>query len=212
MSLFWQQVTDEPERQTWSCAQQNGSRPGPTRWPGLVSAILPGGQHRFGFGMCRGLGQHVRVESGVRPMLPAVICGAHFVFGGQQVRLPPTVQQSRPLRQQRLLAQQRSVALLQHFVPHSSWLVLQRLHNPVLGLAQRQFVGQHLPVPQRARPCGHLGRHTAAENMPTRPMMHSSFGLQHAVLPQHSWPSGQQFAPHLGPTHSQVRSPGWPHR
>jgi hypothetical protein len=103
-------------------------------------------------------------------MFPAVICGAHFVFAGQQVRLPPTVQHERPFGQQRLLPQQRLVRLSQHFVPHSSCVVLQRLQVPRASFAQRQFRGQHLPGPQRARPCGQRGTHTPNEIVgPSRP-------------------------------------------
>jgi hypothetical protein len=144
-------------------------------------------------------------------MLPGVICRVHFVFGGQQVRLPPTVQQARPLRQHSWLAQHRLVFLSQHFVPHSSWFALHRLHNPRAGLAQRQLVGQHFWGPQRARPCGHLSTQTPPPTMPTRNVTHSSLSLQHRVLAQHSSPSLQHPDAHLVPTHGHVCSPGLPH-
>ncbi len=135
------------------------------------------------------------------------------MLGGQQVRLPPTVQHARPFGQQRLLPQHRCVALLQHFVPHSSWFALQRLHRPVLGFAQRQFLGQHLPGPQRARPCGHVGWQAPKEIGPERPWRHSSLGLQQALFAQQKSSPWQQLPPHGVPTHGQFRStPSLPQR
>jgi hypothetical protein len=90
----------------------------------------------------------------VSPLWPGRICSAHFVRGGQHVRLPLTVQQARPFWQQRFSPQQRLVDRLQHFEPHSSSFAWQRLQRPVRSFAQRHPLGQHLFRPHHACPGG----------------------------------------------------------
>jgi hypothetical protein len=131
--------------------QQNGLMPvGGIARPGVFRATCPGGQQIASAVLKRATGQQIRGDDLVMPIAPRRIIGAHFVFGGQQVRSPSTVQHARPFWQQRFGPQHRLVRLSQHFVPHSSSVRPQRLQSPVLSLAQRHFGGQHFFRPHHA--------------------------------------------------------------
>jgi hypothetical protein len=157
-------------------------------------------------------------------MSPCWIGIAHFCPGGQHFCVFPVTQHERLFGQQPALPQQRVVALLQHFFSHSSSFGAHRLQRPVAGFAQRQFVGQHLLGPQRARPLGQRGSQTRSEPVPIRMVRHSSFGLQQrgpqpvsCVLQQSCWSGFAQNSPGLqhfplqgmSQTSTQT-SPGWP--
>jgi hypothetical protein len=141
------------------------------------------------------------------PLAPARIGTAHFCPGGQHVCVLPVLQQDRFFGQQPALPQHRVVRLSQHLRSHSSSFGPQRLHSPVDGFTQRQFFGQHLSLPQRARPCGQRGTQTATAGRIER--THSSLGAQHRsahlsspCLQQSPWAGLAQNSPglqHSGP-------------
>jgi hypothetical protein len=167
-----------PDRQIWLGGQQSGGMPGGgVRNPGLLSATIPGGQQSRGVLLSRSCGQQIDGVPGLTPMFPRRIGTAHFVRGGQQTWLLSVTQQERFFGQQPALPQQRLVRLSQHLRSHSSSFGPQRLHSPVEGFTQRQFLGQHLSLPQRARPCGQRGTQIASAGLIDR--THSSLGAQH---------------------------------
>jgi hypothetical protein len=116
--------------------------------------------------------------------------------------------------QQRLcvVSPQYSTRLLQHFLPHSSCCVPQRLQIPRSGFWQRQLSGQQL-APQRERPLGHFGVHVSTRWPPRLMRRHSAPGGQHTPLQTtcsggHGWTQtplkqtsvvGQQTLPDLLP-------------
>ena len=131
--------------------QQYGLMPGGgARKPGVLSATCPGGQQISSEVLKREVGQQTCFELPVIPISPAAIWGAHFVLDGQQIRLPSTVQHGRPSLQHRSFPQQRDVFRSQHFFPHSSWSLRQRLQRRIFSLAQFHFGGQHLFCPHHA--------------------------------------------------------------
>ncbi len=167
-----------PDRQIWLRGQQSGGTPGGgVRKPGLLSATIPGGQQSFGLLFRRSCGQQIAAVPRLTPMFPARIGTAHFVRGGQHTCAFSVTQQERFFGQQPALPQQRVVRLSQHLRSHSSSFGPQRSHSPVDGFTQRQFFGQHLSLPQRARPCGQRGTQTAIAGLIDR--THSSLGAQH---------------------------------
>ena len=201
------------------------------RKPEVLSATIPGGQHSFGCVLRRSMGQQIAGVLGTMPMFPRRIGIAHFVRGGQHTCDPPgpepLTQHDRLFGQQPASPQQREVRRSQHFVPHSSSFCWQRLQRPVRSLAHRHLGGQHLSRPHHARPVGQRRSQNFWDAVPTRIVLHSSFGLQH-LSPQPLSPclqhslllgfaqnsSGLQQSPPHGFLHSKTHagSPGLPQR
>jgi hypothetical protein len=199
------QTRPAPVTQIWLRGQQNGLTPGGgVRKPGLLSATCPAGQQSFGLLLRRSCGQQIASVPGLIPMFPRRIGTAHFCRGGQHTCFLPVTQHERFFGQQPAFPQQRVVRLSQHLRSHSSSNGSQRLQRPVEGFAQRQFFGQHVSLPQRARPSGQRGTQTAIEGRID--LAHSSFGLQQ-VTPH----SVSRFLQQVPVTCDAQNSPGLQH-
>ena len=174
------QTVRPPDLHTRLRGQQNGLTPGGgTRRPGLLSAIWPAGQQSFGLLFRRSAGQQIAGVRGRMPTLPGRIGIAHFVRGGQQTCRGPFTQHERLFGQQPASPQQREVRRSQHLFPHSSSLERQRLQSPLRSLTHCHLGGQHLSRPHHARPRGQRFVQTPELPVPTRKVLHSSFGAQH---------------------------------